>query len=642
LTLGEACDKKNELICALKNTVIYLRLAAIRFRFGHGNVTIPSNEEEALGKTMMTCFEGVATNPVFWFVSAVSSIAAFVLFWVLKYQNFNGKVDYALAFIAMIWTLIMVGLEVVAHNFACQLQWATMAWLGNALLPIAWCFFVFAYVDNAPRLKTRTARATLVVVPVSIFLFAATNQWHHLVYENTSILRVGKDNIEYVHGTGFYIIISILYSFVVATLLCLIRAFARAKRAAWPLLSVLMIITLIPLITNVGYVVFNLTIFGLDPTAFMFTLGILALTWILVQNKTMDMAFAGQSGLANAMGEPVIMIDSNHKIFRMNAAAKASDFHQSSEHFLNELLVNIDNMNLRETVSRLNTGSQIYEPRIREIESPLDPSRAILGWSITFVDITENIAISAALEEALQRADQASRAKDEFISVVSHELRTPLTSLIGGLALARSGRLGDVADPIQSVLEIAHRNGIRLSRLVDNILLAQKIDINALVLESKPVDLGQILEDGFKENQMFATEQGVQLALEEIAHAPIITGDAFAIRQVIDNFISNAIKFSSDQGVVTGGLEILDGQARLSITNSGQGIPDGMESQVFGRFEQVENKNQHSTQGSGLGLHISKNLAKQMMGDVFYQSKLGHSTTFYVTFPLTGMKPTAP
>ncbi|MEH6648378.1 sensor histidine kinase [Sulfitobacter sp.] len=593
-----------------------------------------TNKEEALGEAMMTCFEGVAGNPVFWFVFAVSAMATLVLLRILKFQRFNGKLYYVLTFSAMIWTLMMVGLEVASRDFSCQFQWATMAWLGNALLPVAWCFFVFAYVDNASWLKKRSALAALVIVPIATFAFAFTNPWHNLVYTDASIVPPGEEHIKYVHGPGFYVIIATLYSFVLATLFCLAKAFARAKRSAWPLLTVLVAITVTPLTANASYVFFGFTIFGLDPTAFMFTAGILAFTWILVTNKTMDMAFVGQSGLANSMSEPVIMVDLNRTIVLMNAAAECSELKFSSARFLNEICANIENLNTCEVVPQLNIGQRVYEPRIREIESQLDPSRVILGWSITFVDITDRIAISVALEEALQRADEANHAKDEFISVISHELRTPLTSLIGGLTLARSGRLGDVPASIHSVLNIAHRNGIRLSRLVDNILLAQKIDIDALVLERKPVDLFQLLEESFKENQLFGKERGVQLILGRVAHAPVIAGDAFAIRQIIDNLISNAIKFSEKHGIIDGAFETSGGQARLSITNSGQGIPDGMEGQVFGRFEQVENNSQRSTQGSGLGLHISKKLANQMSGDIFYESELGVSTTFYVTFPM--------
>ena len=586
----------------------------------------------------MTCFDGLVAEPTLWMVIGISVIAALVLFWMMKFQSFQGKSYYALTFVAMIWTLMMIGFEAASRTFSCQLQWATLAWLGNGLVPIAWCFFIFAYIENAAWLKRRGVGIVLLVVPIAIFLFAATNKWHNLVYTDASFIPPGKDYIEYAHGPGFYGVIATLYAFVLAAFFCLVKAFTRAKRTAWPLLTMLIVITTIPLTANAAYVGLGFTVFGLDPTAFMFTLGILAFTWMLVTNKTMDMAFVGQSILFNTMSEPVVMIDRHRNITLMNAAAKASGLPHGSATVLSEMLENIENLNTSEDVAHLTIGQRVYEPRIRGIKSPLDPSGAALGWSITFVDITDRIAISAALEQALKRADDANRAKDEFISDVSHELRTPLTSLTGGLTLALSGRLGDVADPILSLLNIAHRNGVRLSRLVDSILLAQKIDINALALESKPVNLGHLLEESFEENRMFATERGVQLALGDFTQAAVITGDPFAIRQIIDNLISNAIKFSNKNGVVEGMLRTSNGQVRLSIVNAGRGIPEGMESQVFGRFEQVENSGQSSTQGSGLGLHISKKLAKQMSGDIFYESQMGVSTTFHVEFQLVDQK----
>ncbi|WP_083792000.1 sensor histidine kinase [Roseobacter sp. GAI101] len=589
----------------------------------------------------MTCFDGLVAESTLWIVIGVSAVAALVMFWTMKFQSFRGKRYYALTFVAMIWTLLMIGLEAASRTFPCQLQWATLAWLGNGLVPVAWCFFVFAYIDNPAWLKKRWVAIVLFVVPMASFLFAATNQWHNLVYTEASFIPPGKDYIEYAHGPGFFGIIAILYTFVLTALFCLVKTFTRAKRTAWPLLTMLIVITTIPLTANAAYVGLGFTIFGLDPTAFMFTLGIFAFTWMLVTNKAMDMAFVGQSVLFNTMSEPVVMIDRHRNITLMNTAAKRSGLPHESGPVLSKIIENIENLNTSEDVAHLTIGQRVYEPRIRELESPLDPSGAALGWSITFVDITDRIAISAALEEALRQADEANKAKDEFISVVSHELRTPLTSLTGGLTLALSGRLGDVADPIRSLLNIAHRNGVRLSRLVDNILLVQKIDIDALILESKPVDLGHLLEESFEENKMFASKRGVQLALGNIMPA-VITGDAFAIRQIIDNLISNAIKFSNENSVVEGTLIAMNGQVRLSIKNAGRGIPEGMESQVFGRFEQVENSGQSSTQGSGLGLHISKKLAKQMSGDISYESQLDVGTTFHVEFLLADQQAIEP
>lgn len=583
---------------------------------------------------MMTCLEGVPANPVFWSVCGVCAVAALGLFTTLKLQKFNGKFYYAHTFGALIWTLLSVGFESASTDFDCQFQWAILAWPGNAMVPIAWCFFVFAYVDHAAWLKKRIVYAALALIPLAIFTFAATNSWHKLVYTDATRILPGEDHIQYVHGPGFYVIVSILYTFVIPTLWCLAKAFKRAKKTAWPLLVTLMIITMTPLTANAAYVVFGFTIFGLDPTSFMFTLGIIIFTWMLLTNKTMDMAFVGQAALFNTMTEPVIMIDRFQNIMQMNAAAKQSVLHHNASRSVKEILANIRDMTPSESPDQLCIGDRIYEPRIREIESPLDPAKTILGWSITFVDITDRIAVSAALEEALQRADEASRAKDEFISVVSHELRTPLTSLTGGLSLALSGRLGEVNDPILSLLNIAHRNGLRLTRLIDNILLTQKINVNALNLESKPVKLAQLLEESLEENKMFATERGIKLAVNEVDQDAVVIGDAFAIRQIIDNLLSNAIKFSTENGVVEGSVIASNGQATLSITNSGRGIPAGMESQVFGRFEQVNDKVESYTQGSGLGLHISRNLANKMSGNIFYESEEGLKTTFFATFPI--------
>ncbi len=591
---------------------------------------------------LVMCFEGATTDPVFLGVAGISAVAAFVMLWVLKFQRFNGKLYYVLTFVAMIWTLLMVGFEAASSTFSCQFQWATMAWLGNALVPIAWCFFVFAYVDNASWLNKRSVNVILVIAPTVVFAFAATNQWHNLVYTDASIIPPGRDYIDYSHGPGFYVIIAALYAFVLATLLCLAKAFVRARKAVWPLLTMLVVVTIIPLAANAAYVGLDYTVFGLDPTAFMFTLGIVAFTWLLATNKTMDMATVGQSILFNTISEPVVLIDRHRSIVLMNTAAKHSGLLDGADGLPTDMLANIERLSQSNDVTHLTFGLRAYEPRLQEIENPLDPSGSVLGWSITFIDITNRIAISSALEQALQRADDASRAKDEFVSVISHELRTPLTSLKGGLALALSGRLGDLAAPIRSSLEVASRNGDRLSRLVDNILMAQKIDIEALALAQEQVDLGTLLEESIEENRMFASARSVTLTKAQVDHSAFIMGDAFAVRQIIDNLISNAIKFSDDQGVVECGVTINDERIRLSIKDSGQGIPEGSEDQVFGRFGQVGNCGRTSSQGSGLGLHISKNLAKQMSGNLYYESQVDLGTTFYLEFWLTDQQAQGP
>ena len=182
----------------------------------------------------MTCFDGVLADPVFLGVAGVSVFTALVTLWMVKFQKFAGKLFYALTFVAVTWTLMMVGSEAATRASSCKFQFAILAWLGNALLPVGWCFFVFAYVDRASWLKKRWTYTVLMVVPIAVFAFAATNYSHHLVYSEATIIPLDQGSIDYVHGPGFFTIVAILYTFVLATLACLVRAFVRAKRAAWP------------------------------------------------------------------------------------------------------------------------------------------------------------------------------------------------------------------------------------------------------------------------------------------------------------------------------------------------------------------------------------------------------------------------
>ncbi|WP_246175779.1 sensor histidine kinase [Roseovarius bejariae] len=586
------------------------------------------------GTSTMNCFSGALSDPVFLVTASITALAIFTMTWTLRNQTFNGKLFYALTLIGVSWVLLTVGLEAASNDYSCQLQWATAAWLGNALIPVAWCYFVFSYVDNAPWVHKPAARAVMVIVPIAAVAFAATNPWHHLVYAEGTVIPDGGGQINYVHGPGFYLIIAVLYSFVAATLVCLARAFTRAKRDAWLMLTMLTKITITPLVMNAAYVGLGFTIFGLDPTSFMFTLGVLVFSWLLVINKTMDMATVGQSVLFDTMSEPVVLIDRQKNVVLANTAAKSRGLQNDTCPVLKDLRTTIEYFHTSDEATHLRIGQRDYEPRIQKVENPINPSGEGLGWSVTLVDITDRIAINASLQDALQQADEANRAKDEFVSVISHEMRTPLTSLKGGLALALSGHLGELTDHLKSSLEIAHRNGARLSRLIDHILLSQKMDIGALSLEHEPIVLGRLLEESLEENRSFAAERGVQLIQSTIDHSAVVNGDAFAIRQIVDNLMSNAIKFSNDDGVVEGALQITGGKVRLSIKDSGHGIPEGMEDHVFGRFEQVANSGQGSTQGSGLGLHISKQLARQMSGDITYESQVGAGTTFHVEFDL--------
>lgn len=573
---------------------------------------------------MFSCLQVAFSAPLVWSALLIGTLAVLVMSWTLKTQRFPGKGYYALTFLGVTWTLPMVAADAVSVTPSCELTFSALAWLGHVGGPVAWCFFIMAYVNPAHHPRHGRRLLTLAVLPPVIAVFAGTSGWHQLVYV---LPREAGGAIG--HGPGYYAVVLAVYPFVLATLLCLLRGFARARRSAWPFLTMLLAITCSPLIGNLAYTLYGVTVFGLNPTAPLFTLGIFAFTWLTVTNKTMDMPSVGQSTLFDTMSEPVVLLDRQYRVVRSNLAAQRSgvlDHPELGAPLLAKAAV------LKDGAFQLQCRDRIYEPRVQPIGNPLNPEGPGISWSITFVDETDRIAATVALQEALKRADDANRAKDEFISVVSHELRTPLTSMRGGLALALSGKLGEMPAPVRGSLDIAHRNGLRLSRLVDNILLAQKLDVETLNLEWQPVALHQLLQESVEENRMFAEDRGVTLVVGPEAPGAVILGDAFALRQVIDNLISNAIKFSDQGGKVEGWLSTKDGRVRLSVKDAGRGIPPGSEAKVFGRFQQIADGGQKSTQGSGLGLHIARRLTRQMGGELSYDSTPGKGATFHMAF----------
>jgi hypothetical protein len=142
-------------------------------------------------------------DPVYWTVLAVSTIAAAVAFWTLKFQEFHGKIYYALTFLGMIWTLMMVGAEAATPAYACQMQQAQLAWLGHGLVPVAWSFFIFEYVGPSSRSRGWVSLLALIAVPLAAFGLAATNDWHHLIYTAETALQPGDDQITFAHGPGY-------------------------------------------------------------------------------------------------------------------------------------------------------------------------------------------------------------------------------------------------------------------------------------------------------------------------------------------------------------------------------------------------------------------------------------------------------
>ncbi len=226
------------------------------------------------------------------------------------------------------------------------------------------------------------------------------------------------------------------------------------------------------------------------------------------------------------------------------------------------------------------------------------------------------------------------RIKTEFISTVSHELRTPLTSISGALGLILGGVIGEVPEKIQKMLNIAHKNSLRLTFLINDLLDMEKLAAGKMQFEWQVQALAPLLEQSVEANVSYGSERKVSLALINAAPTASVNVDGQRLMQVLSNLLSNAIKYSPENGEVMVSAELNHGKVRVSVADHGPGIPIEFRERIFQKFAQADSSDTRQKGGSGLGLAISRELIERMGGQIGFESDAGRGANFYFDLPV--------
>ena len=226
---------------------------------------------------------------------------------------------------------------------------------------------------------------------------------------------------------------------------------------------------------------------------------------------------------------------------------------------------------------------------------------------------------------------QLERLRDAFVAAVSHELRTPLTSISGFLEM-----LGDeeheLGDAGRSYLRVIRRGTTRLQRIVEDLLLVAQIEADRLELEPVDTDLTELATEAVAAALPTAAEQGIELVLD--THGPLpLEADAGRLGQVLDNLVSNALKFTPSGGSVMVSTSNGNGKVRLEVTDTGIGIPHEEMGQLFSRFYRASTATRRAIPGTGLGLVIARAIVDAHGGTISLQSQEGEGTCVTVTLP---------
>jgi PAS domain S-box-containing protein len=251
-------------------------------------------------------------------------------------------------------------------------------------------------------------------------------------------------------------------------------------------------------------------------------------------------------------------------------------------------------------------------------------SEMLLGDRRLFVGVLRDIADRRRMQ----------RMQNDFISTVSHELRTPLTSIVGALGLLKGGVGGEIPAQARRLVDMAHDNGLRLVRLVNDFLDLEKMQAGKLEFRLAPHALAPLVRSTIEANRAFGQAYGVELTTDVPADDVMVYVDPERLQQVITNLVSNAVKFSPRGGTVHVAVAREHDRALLSVRDQGPGIPPEFKERVFEKFAQADASDTRGRSGTGLGLSIVKSIVERLDGRVDFDTEVGRGTTFRVRLPL--------
>jgi signal transduction histidine kinase len=241
-------------------------------------------------------------------------------------------------------------------------------------------------------------------------------------------------------------------------------------------------------------------------------------------------------------------------------------------------------------------------------------------------------AIQRLLAEQNERLREVDQMKDEFVSLVSHELRTPLTSIRGYIELLIE-EAGELNPEQLRFLKVVDRNSQRLLELVGDLLFLAQVDAGKFTIEHEDVELASVVRESLEACKPIAEAKGIELR-DSVEDVPPVVGDRARLAQVLDNLVTNALKFTPSGGRVAVSLAREADRIRLDVADTGIGIASSEQSRLFERFFRSSTATENAIPGTGLGLSITKAIVERHGGRISVASAENEGTTVRVELPL--------
>ncbi len=340
------------------------------------------------------------------------------------------------------------------------------------------------------------------------------------------------------------------------------------------------------------------------------------------------------------MSEGVVVVDAQGNLLMINPIAETL-LGVSKQDIGRPIKELVKDEHLLAMVKNLPQGQDASMQKDIELFSRNESTKRVLKTSSAVVEDPDGNAVGmVTVLNDITRQKELEKLKSDFVSNVSHELRSPLVAIEKSVSLILSKTAGEISPDQEQFLSIAERNLKRLALLINDLLDLSKLEAGKMAIKLQETAIGKIIDDCIMTFANWAKTKSIKLEARIPEKLPLLNIDPDRIIQVLSNLISNALKFTPENGSITVEAKYDTGREKIevSVADSGIGIADENLNKIFDRFYQVGEKKPSDIGGTGLGLSIAKEIVELHSGKIWAESQAGSGAKFIFALSLTGTK----
>jgi signal transduction histidine kinase len=581
-------------------------------------------------------------NKVYIFVLFMASaIAIIVALMAWKRRNSKGAKPLVVLMSAIfVWTLFQA-FTIIGNEFTIKLILANIRYFGIEIAPIAFYALAYGYKPGTKVLGL-TKWLLFMIFPVFSLIAIWTNPLHHMFYT-----QVGIEDHNLFMGSGilFWINMIYLYIFVLIGFYIFIKASFNSISIYRGQAIIMAVAAFFPILANIVFNFNLLPIGNMDITSLSFLISGVLFFYALFMLKLFDIVPIAKDTLVEEMMDIVIVIDINRRVLNLNKKAREIILEGNDKAYVGKEFSSIVNgwKDLDEFVGRsenkslkinhtVNVTTRYYDINTSNI---YNGKREKIGEFIILRDITELEEALIRTQKAREQAEDANRAKGDFLENMSHEIRTPINAVIGTAEILNTMNLSNEQ---KKYMEIISNSAEALLLIIDGILDVSKIEAGKIEIEKREFDIKKITKDIIDTFSLLAQNKRLKLIsrIDENISSRIL-GDEVRVKQILINLIANAIKFTIEGEVEVSITQTKIEQNRsiieIKVSDTGIGISKKKIEVIFESFKKADDSSTRRYGGIGLGLSIVRSLVELMGGKIYVESELEKGSTFYCNIP---------